>query len=316
MNDYYAILGVLPSAEDIVIKAAYRALAQCYHPDRAAGSAEQSHKRMAEINEAFSVLGDADRRRKYDFDYANNSRDFSELDGNPSQQAESEFTSNSFKTDWAFACDYFPDLVEIFNRLSRIAYRLGVTYQLLMLESKRFNERCEIADRMEKVFLETYFGTNQQLVRFAKMLIDSNQRDALRSLNKAVSVLGSDVPAGMVIAKIFKDFSIESGSYRFSDKQRENAMTYWHFFLIAIRRSDFVEVKQWLDKHPALISLRTSAGETPLHIAVLEDAPQIAAYFVELGASPFVPDASGNTALSIVETKNLKSMAKVFSGLV
>ena len=33
-KDYYRILGVLDDAEDIVIKAAYRALAQRYHPDR------------------------------------------------------------------------------------------------------------------------------------------------------------------------------------------------------------------------------------------------------------------------------------------
>ena len=33
-KDYFAVLGVLPTAEDIVIRAVYRALAQRYHPDR------------------------------------------------------------------------------------------------------------------------------------------------------------------------------------------------------------------------------------------------------------------------------------------
>ena len=37
MKDYYCILGVIKSAEDIVIKAAYRALAQKYHPDKFEG---------------------------------------------------------------------------------------------------------------------------------------------------------------------------------------------------------------------------------------------------------------------------------------
>ena len=42
-KDYYAILGVMPDAQDIVIKAAYRALAQRYHPDRFGGSREAAH---------------------------------------------------------------------------------------------------------------------------------------------------------------------------------------------------------------------------------------------------------------------------------
>mgnify|MGYP000169682062 CR=1 FL=1 len=42
MKDYYAILGVTPQAEDVVIKAAYRALAQRYHPDRFVGSPEEA----------------------------------------------------------------------------------------------------------------------------------------------------------------------------------------------------------------------------------------------------------------------------------
>jgi len=55
MTDYYAILGVNPTAEDIVIRAAYKALAQRYHPDRCAGSKEEAHRRMTELTEAFAI---------------------------------------------------------------------------------------------------------------------------------------------------------------------------------------------------------------------------------------------------------------------
>ena len=37
-NDYYAVLGVLPTAEDAAIRAVYRALTQRYHPDKNPGS--------------------------------------------------------------------------------------------------------------------------------------------------------------------------------------------------------------------------------------------------------------------------------------
>ena len=62
-KDYYRILGVLDDAEDIVIKAAYRALAQRYHPDRWQGDAGEATRRMAEINAAYAILSDTVTRR-------------------------------------------------------------------------------------------------------------------------------------------------------------------------------------------------------------------------------------------------------------
>ncbi len=64
--DFYAILGVHPNAEDIVIRAAFKALAQRYHPDRFAGSVDEAHQRMADITNAYETLSDPARRRVYD----------------------------------------------------------------------------------------------------------------------------------------------------------------------------------------------------------------------------------------------------------
>ena len=64
--DYYAILGVDPTAEDIVIRAAYKALAQRYHPDRFVGSKDEAHRRMSDLTKAYDVLADPVRRQKYD----------------------------------------------------------------------------------------------------------------------------------------------------------------------------------------------------------------------------------------------------------
>jgi curved DNA-binding protein CbpA len=64
--DYYALLGVLASAEDIVIQGACQALAQRYHPDRYVGSKDEATSRMAELNEAYGILSVAVRRSEYD----------------------------------------------------------------------------------------------------------------------------------------------------------------------------------------------------------------------------------------------------------
>lgn len=73
MNDYYAILGVSKNAEGVVIKAAWRALAQKYHPDKFDGPADVAQKKMQEINSAYNVLADPERRADYDRNFAEDS---------------------------------------------------------------------------------------------------------------------------------------------------------------------------------------------------------------------------------------------------
>jgi curved DNA-binding protein len=63
-KDYYKILGVDRNADDKDIKRAYRLLALKYHPDKNPGD-KQAEERFKEINEAYEVLGDPEKRRKY-----------------------------------------------------------------------------------------------------------------------------------------------------------------------------------------------------------------------------------------------------------
>ncbi|MEN6349675.1 MAG: J domain-containing protein [Syntrophomonas sp.] len=66
-RDYYETLGVPRDADEKKIKAAYRKLARKWHPDLHSGKAkEQAEEKFKEINEAYEVLSDADKRAKYD----------------------------------------------------------------------------------------------------------------------------------------------------------------------------------------------------------------------------------------------------------
>lgn len=64
-RDYYEVLGVARNAGEADIKSAYRKLALKYHPDRNQGNAE-AEERFKEAAEAYSVLGDAEKRARYD----------------------------------------------------------------------------------------------------------------------------------------------------------------------------------------------------------------------------------------------------------
>lgn len=64
-RDYYEVLGVEKSADEATLKKAYRTLAKKYHPDLNPGDKEAEQK-FKEINEAYGVLSDPEKRKKYD----------------------------------------------------------------------------------------------------------------------------------------------------------------------------------------------------------------------------------------------------------
>jgi curved DNA-binding protein len=64
-KDYYSILGVSKTASPDDIKQAFRKLARKYHPDVNPGN-KQAEAQFKEINEAYEVLSDPDKRKKYD----------------------------------------------------------------------------------------------------------------------------------------------------------------------------------------------------------------------------------------------------------
>ena len=67
-KDYYNTLGLTLEASEQDIKKEYRKLAMQYHPDRNGGNPE-SENRIKEINEAYQILGDEEKRRRYDLQY-------------------------------------------------------------------------------------------------------------------------------------------------------------------------------------------------------------------------------------------------------
>ena len=63
-RDYYEVLGVEKGADDATIKRAFKKLAIKYHPDR--NKAADAGEKFREINEAYQVLSDPQKRAAYD----------------------------------------------------------------------------------------------------------------------------------------------------------------------------------------------------------------------------------------------------------
>ena len=199
---FYQILGLLPDAEDIVIKAAYRSLSQKYHPDKWEGDSNFAQKRMSEINLAYEVLSDDSKRAIYDRELKATGK--SNAYSDESQEEFDEFLEET-ASDWQLAAEYFPIIEKQYTHLRRINIALAVAYREYLLAEKAFKKATAVFDSLKEKFLTRYFGSNPSIHKFAERLIIENKKRAALELNRVVSVLGSSVEADQLIQKITRE---------------------------------------------------------------------------------------------------------------
>lgn len=214
--DYYRVLGVLEDAEEIVIRAAYRALAQRYHPDKWTGDPSMALQRMSAINQAYSVLSDPQKRAAY-----NASRESGKYA--EERQDDPESAGSAIERDWQTVLRYQPELQGFVDNLFSLAPSLAWSYQLKLLETKQFNTASQLARNMEQKWLERYFGTSSAAQAFAKELLEEGRRDAAAELNNAARVFGEVTKD--VISKIAEDFRtaryLNSYEYRRAQQSKD-----------------------------------------------------------------------------------------------
>jgi curved DNA-binding protein CbpA len=198
---YYQVLGVLATAEDIVINAAYRSLALKYHPDKWRGDDEVAHNKMIEITSAYATLKDKSKRKEYDEELRrrHQSNAASELGDENADFSDLYSEQNSA---WELANKFYPDLAGIYEHLKHTSAVLAYTYKGTLIETKGFEKRVEIARKLEGAFLISYFGNDENVICLAKVLIAGSQRDAAKYLNDIVSVMGKSVSVEEIYLKV------------------------------------------------------------------------------------------------------------------
>ncbi|MCX7842416.1 MAG: DnaJ domain-containing protein [Clostridia bacterium] len=95
-KDYYSILGLDKNASQEDIKKAYRKLAKKYHPDTNPGN-KQAEEKFKDVNEAYEVLSDPEKRKKYD-NFGNEYNFQNGYDFDPSQFGFGKNVKYEFRT--------------------------------------------------------------------------------------------------------------------------------------------------------------------------------------------------------------------------
>ncbi len=300
-KDYYAILGVLPTAEDVVIRAAYKALAQRYHPDRNPDNKAEATRRMAEINEAYAILSDPAKRREYDgLRPSKDQADETDL-GEDSGGAP---VDDALDADWRLATKYHPELVELMERLGKISRRLAFTFRVFMLETKGFKNCREYGAALERSFLQQYFGKNAAIISFATKLILGGNRKAALELNNVVRVLGDGLDSGQVIKSISTEFGLFPPAKQYSSMDAIR-------FLAAVRHGQLADVSTALINHSQLIDIVNSDNETALHIAVSEVNSKMLKTLLLYSPNKNKKDRWNRTPLELAQSKGYTELAEL-----
>lgn len=170
-KDYYAILGVPRNADEKEIKRAYRRLARKYHPDLNPGDKEAERK-FKEINEAYEVLSDPEKRRRYDelgaawSTYGQRDTEAFWQDFYRRYGRTAQTSSSRFETDFEFG-DFSDFFKMFFGDLlgDRIRTRRATTFRFSGSPEgfTATEERQDLVQELEVSFEESFHGTNRNV---------------------------------------------------------------------------------------------------------------------------------------------------------
>ncbi|MFC1927744.1 DnaJ domain-containing protein [Chloroflexota bacterium] len=188
-KDYYGVLGISRNASDTDIKKAYRKLAMQYHPDRNAGKEKWANEKFKEINEAYGVLGDPQKRKQYD--------QFGTV-GNIGDIFGSPYTATTFEEmmkDFGGAGLRFDFLDDIFGDLLK---GRGSSFSFRTFRGKPGKVRFEVWPGQESNLGEVFGQARRpHEVRYELAI---SQREALQGVKKILKrkgkVLEVKIPAG------------------------------------------------------------------------------------------------------------------------
>ena len=150
-KDYYETLGVQKTATDEELKKAYRKLAKKYHPDANPDNKAEAEAKFKEVNEAYEVLSDSQKRKMYDQFGTVDPQGFGGGAGGPFGGGYYSYTSSGF--------DDFGDLGDIFSSFFGGGARTGGARQ----QARGPRKGADLNLNLEITFEEAFLGVEKDI---------------------------------------------------------------------------------------------------------------------------------------------------------
>ena len=150
-RDYYEVLGVNKNATDEELKKAYRKLAKKYHPDANPDNPKAAEAKFKEVNEAYEVLSDSQKRRMYD--------QFGTADPQGFGGGQGPFGNGGYYSYTSSGFDDFGDLGDIFSSF------FGGGFGSRSSRPNNGPEKgADLKASIEITFEESYLGCEKEIV--------------------------------------------------------------------------------------------------------------------------------------------------------
>ena len=163
------------------------------------------NRKITELNEAYEVLNDVYKKKKYDEQLKKFHIDKSFEYSDEEFEDKDIFDSKFIDDDWEIALLVYPELENKKKLLLKYSQKLAFQFQFYLLETKEFYKFDNISDRFISAFLERKFGSSNEIKSFARILIENGYRKNAIYLNRLVKVIGSKSEK-RIIKTFFKQF--------------------------------------------------------------------------------------------------------------
>jgi len=181
-KDYFAVLGLSSQADPEVVKAAHRALAKKFHPDRHPDDDGEPKQKFHEIQEAYEVLRDDDRLKQY-----------LRLRAQVQMQEQMQKTKAAgphmrprvyLKLDdrWEHLVRKYPELSQHYAKFCFMSHMLGNQFKLIILGTQDHTRFKRVAAKLERQFYRKHFSYHRNLQKLARRLAENHRRHAVRML--------------------------------------------------------------------------------------------------------------------------------------
>lgn len=150
--DFYRILGVSHDAEAVVIRAAYRALIQRYHPDKVEDQDKaKAQVRIQAIQEAYRVLSDPIRKSEFDRTYHEQAGKRGLVATKTTWEMPKQRFSNPLdEQSWEALLHFHPQLTAHFSRLAQVDPVMAKEYKTLLTELVAERVMAKVVKRVSK----------------------------------------------------------------------------------------------------------------------------------------------------------------------